>query len=409
MLSALLRLPAVVMPMCMAQAGPLRVERLTKAYAGAAALHAVSLDVGEGEIVSVTGPSGAGKSTLGRLVSGLETAEEGRIVLAGQDLCDLPARGRRVAHMFESYALYPTLTVAGNIALPLSAPTSLGRWTAAQQLERVDEVLALTQMAPYRDRLPSQLSGGQKQRVALCRALAQDPSLFVLDEPIGHLDAKLRHLLRGEIRRRQKQRRQGTLWFTPDGIEAMAVADRMVVLIGGRVQQTGSPAEVFARPANVRVARLIGDPAMNVVPVRLFGGASPEWSLANAAPARVSSSLFDRLAPLARDGVLQLGLRPADLQVLPPGLSENTDGVECVPARVYAVEPLGKHTIVTLEVGDQRLRAKVPPGSTWAVGAPVTASCSAAQLLSFDSVSGELHRPLSPAPAPDPHHKEALQ
>ncbi len=405
MLSALLRLPAVAMPMRMAQSGPLGVERLSKAFEGVAALHAVSLDVGEGEIVSVTGPSGAGKSTLGRLVSGLETADEGRIVLAGQDLCELPARGRRVAHMFESYALYPTRTVAENIALPLNAPTSLGRWTPAQQRERVDEVLALTQMAPYRDRLPSQLSGGQKQRVALCRALAQEPSLFVLDEPIGHLDAKLRHLLRGEIRRRQKQRRQGTLWLTPDGIEAMAVADRMVVLIGGRVQQAGSPAEVFARPASVRVARLIGDPAMNVVPVRLLGGASPQWSLGDAAPADVSSSLFDRLAPLARDGMLHLGLRPADLQVLPPGLSHCTDGAECVPARVYAVEPLGKYTIVTLEVGDQRLRAKVPPRSAWAIGEPVTASFRAAPLLSFDPVSGDLHRPLFPVP--EPHHKEA--
>jgi multiple sugar transport system ATP-binding protein len=299
-----------------------------------------------------------------------------------------------------TYALYPTRTVLENIASPLNAPTTLNPWTAQQKRERIDEVLALTEMARFHERLPSQLSGGQKQRVALCRALVQDPSVFVLDEPIGHLDAKLRHKLRGEIRRRQRQLRQGSLWLTPDGIEAMAVADRMVVLLAGQVQQIGTPAEVFARPANVAVARLLGDPAMNVVPVCLHGGAQPRWCIGDAAPSALSQGLFDRLAALASSGTLMLGLRPADLRLVP--LHSPAEG-ERLSAQVYAVEPLGKHTLVTVTVGGQRLRVKAAADTLLAVGADTGLAIQPGRLLSFDTVTGALHRPdqvLVPASLP---------
>lgn len=399
MLSVLQRSPALATDHRVVHAGPLQVEQLGKRFGKVTALQALDLHIGEGEIVSVTGPSGAGKSTLARLISGLEKPGEGRVLLSGHDVTLLPPQARRVAHMFESYALYPTLTVAQNVASPLRAPTSLGRWSEQQQRERVDEVLALAEISALRDRLPSQLSGGQKQRVALCRALAQDPSLFVLDEPIGHLDAKLRHTLRGEIRRRQARLRQGTLWLTPDGIEAMAVADRMAVLIDGQLQQIGTPSEVFRQPANVRVARLIGDPAMNVVQAVLSGGASPQLRVGDAPPAAVSRALFERLWRGARDGHVLLGLRPGDLQVSAPGERADPGVVEQLPARVYAVEPLGKQTLVTVEIGAQRLRAKAPPDASWAIGAPVTVGFRPAQVLSFDPASGDLRRdPSSPVP-----------
>lgn len=396
MLSILQRAPAVAVPQYMAQAGgALHIEALSKRFGALMALSELSLTLGEGEVVSVTGPSGAGKSTLARLVSGLETPTQGRIRLGGMDFSGLPAQARRVSHMFESYALYPTRTVAENVASPLNAPTSLGRWTALEKQQRIAEVLHLTEIAHLRDRLPSQLSGGQKQRVALCRALAQDPSLFVLDEPIGHLDAKLRHKLRGDIRRRQKQLRQGTLWLTPDGIEAMAVADRMVVLIEGNVQQVGTPDEVFARPANVRVARLIGDPAMNVLPVQLLGGAQPQVRVGDAPAVPISTAFFQRFsASAAADGHLLLGLRPSELRVTRAD-SAPCDGDECLPATVYAVEPLGKHAIVSVEVGGQRLRAKAPPDAAWPSGAAVTVAFPARRVLAFDARSGTLH----PAPA----------
>ena len=364
-----------------------RLERLGKRFGATQALDEVSLEIGAGEMVAVTGPSGAGKSTLGRLISGLETPSTGTITIDGASATALPARARRVAHMFESFALYPTRTVQQNIASPLDAPGSAGRWSAAERERRIDDVLALTEMQAYRERLPAQLSGGQKQRVALCRALVQEPSLFLLDEPLGHLDARLRHHLRGEIRRRQKQLRQGTLWLTPDGLEAMAVADRMVVLIGGRVQQIGAPEAVFARPANVRVARLLGDPAMNVVPLRFEGGGC---AVGDAPAAPASSEFLARFAPLARGGRLLLGLRPGDLQLRPAGQTP-TPRADALLGSVYAVEPLGNRTLVSVEVGGERLRVKAAPFADFAVGAPVRVEFLAPQALSFDADSGAIH------------------
>ncbi len=371
-------------------AGAWRLHGLGKVFGAAAALADVSLTIGEGEVVSVTGPSGAGKSTLGRLLSGLETPSSGEIVCGGQRIDSLPARMRRVAHMFESFALYPTRSVAQNVVSPLEAPASRGRFDAAERERRVADVLALTEMSGLRERLPSQLSGGQKQRVALCRALVQEPSLFVLDEPIGHLDARLRHHLRGEIRRRQVRLRQGTLWLTPDGIEAMAVADRMVVLIGGRVQQIDTPDAVFARPANVAVARLIGDPAMNVLQATLRPGDMPELRFGTAAPVAAGARFVARFAALATAGRLQIGLRPADLHLLPAdGLA--AEHHQALPGTVYGVEPLGKQTLVTLDIAGQRLRVKAGPHAPWAIGDAVHVAFDPARALSFDAESGALH------------------
>ena len=389
MLSRLRRSATAALPQYMAQAGgSLRIEGLGKRFGALAALDGLSLTLGEGEVVSVTGPSGAGKSTLARLVSGLERPSAGEIHLNGADFGTLPTQARRVSHMFESYALYPTRTVAENVMSPLNAPTSLGRWTAEDKRLRSDEVLALTEMGHLRDRLPSQLSGGQKQRVALCRALVQDPSVFVLDEPIGHLDAKLRHKLRGDIRRRQKRLPQGTLWLTPDGIEAMAVADRMVVLVDGVVQQIGTPDDVFAKPANVRVARLIGDPAMNVVGVRLTGGGRPMLTIGDGVAAPVSQDFFNRIAPHARDGRVSLGLRPSMLRVVPADAAP--DVADRLPVTVYAVEPLGKFTLVSVEAGGERIRVKTAADSTWRPGQPVLLALDAAAVLCFDAESGAL-------------------
>ena len=376
---------------------PCALSGVDKRYGTTLALQQLSLTLEEGEVLAVTGPSGAGKSTLGRLVSGLETPSAGEIALGGTPIGDWPPQSRRVAHMFESFALYPTRSVIENIASPLQAPAGRGRWSAEECRQRIEEVLELTEMSALRDRLPSQLSGGQKQRVALCRALVQDPSVFVLDEPIGHLDAKLRHRLRGDIRRRQRRLRPGTLWLTPDGLEAMAVADRMAVLIGGRLQQLDTPDAIHARPANVQVARLIGDPAMNVLPVRwdaadasrlVVGGADPGGL---ALP--VSAALHRRLGPRAREGRLQLGLRPAGLRVLPAAHALPAGATDLLPAHVYAVEPLGPHTIVTAELAGQRLRARQPAdrdGAALQVGQPVQIAFDAAQLLAFDPDSGVL-------------------
>ncbi len=365
-----------------------------KDYGAVCALSDINLSIEPGEIVAVTGPSGAGKSTLGRLISGLEMPTRGRLMLGRHDIADRPARARRVAHMFESFALYPTRTVAQNVASPLEAPGHSGRIKAAEREQRIAEVLALTEMQALRERLPSQLSGGQKQRVALCRALVQDPTLYVLDEPIGHLDARLRHHLRGEIRRRQRRLAPGTLWLTPDGIEAMAVADRLVVLIGGRIQQIGTPEAVYARPANVAVARLIGDPAMNVVQAVLrFADAQVQagglLQVEGQAAVPVSGTFMARFATRTKMGRLALGLRPTELRLLAEEpLASPPDALRGV---VWAVEPLGRHTWVTVDIGAQRLRVKTGPQVPWVPGAPVRMAFDPLQALSFDADSGVLH------------------
>ena len=249
----------------MAQGEALRLISIAKRYGDVVALEALDLDVGPGEIVALTGPSGAGKTTTCRLISGIEAPDAGEIRLGARRLDELSAQDRHVSYMFESYALYPQLSVRDNVAFPLRAPGRRMRHDERAIAARVDEVLELVEMAALAERMPAELSGGQKQRVALCRALVQDPSAFLLDEPISHLDAKLRHKLRGAIRRRLRQTGVPTLWCSPDGLEALSVADRVAVLIGGRLEQVDTPTRVYLAPASVRVARLLGDPPTNLL------------------------------------------------------------------------------------------------------------------------------------------------
>jgi len=367
---------------------------LSKHFGAKRALDDISLRIEQGEVVAITGPSGAGKSTLARLISGLEVPTSGDLHLAGRDMRGQAPQERRVAHMFESFALYPTRTVRQNVASPLDAPGNRGRWSSAEAAQRIDDVLSLTEMAHLHERYPSQLSGGQKQRVALCRALVQDPSVFVLDEPIGHLDAKLRHRLRGEIRRRQRSMRPGTLWLTPDGLEAMAVADRVVVLIDGRIHQMGTPDEVFSRPADVQVARLIGDPSMNVLPVLWTSADRPRCQIGDADPMAASPALVELHQRHAKQGCGLLGLRPSEITVMPRAAHASVEppaaGADCMHGAIYAVEPLGKSCIVSVDVGGQRLRARLPGAPAWQPGLPVTVFFDAARCLSFDPESGAL-------------------
>lgn len=355
----------------------------TKRYKGVAAVDAASFSALPGEIVAVTGPSGAGKTTAARLVSGLERLDAGRIVLGGRDLGAMPPQQRGIAHMFESYALYPQLTVYDNVASPLRAPGHGRRVAPTEIRDRVEALLALTEMSPLAARLPSQLSGGQKQRVALCRTLVQTPAAYLLDEPIAHLDAKLRHRLRGEIRRRLRQAATPAVWFTPDAVEALAVGDRVVVLIDGVVHQEGTPESVFLAPADIQVARLLGDPPMNLVPATVVaeGGrflavhASGRVPL----PEHLDAALRERVGPT---GPVVLGLRPAALRVIGAG---DTAGLR---GEVYTTEPFGKHVVIAVRLGPDLVRARVDPPVDWRPGDAVHVLADAARVLLFDAESG---------------------
>lgn len=356
---------------------------LSKRFGELHALNDICLHAAPGEIIAVCGPSGAGKSTLGRLISGLEVGDAGSIRLGDRELTALPPQKRRIAHMFESLALYPTLDVFSNVASPLRAPSHKGLFDAAEIRRRVDEVLELTEIAHLASRRPAELSGGQKQRVALCRTLIQAPELFIFDEPIGHLDAKLRHRLRGEIRRRQRALDKPTLWLTPDTLEGMAVADRVVMLVGGQVRQVGTPHQVYSAPSSASVARLVGDPAMNLLDIWLKQEDGELQALCNGERMTLPATLMRRLAAQGKP-YCTLGFPPLHTAIT------STASAGAIRAEVYAVEPFGKYSLVTVDIHGTRIKSKMPPDFHASVGDIVQITLAAEHALLFDHDSGLL-------------------
>ena len=329
----------------------LELRSLDKEFGAVTVLNGIDLAVDPGEILGLTGPSAAGKTTTCRVISGIERPSAGDIWFGGRDWRGVPPQGRNAAYMFESYALYPLFTVYENIAFPLKAPNKKGRYSEREIARRVAEIIELVEMQGLEDRLPGELSGGQKQRVALCRTLAQEPSVYLLDEPIAQLDAKLRPKLRGEIRRRQGRTESPTLWCTPDALEAISVADRVAVLIDGAIQQTGTPEEVYLRPANVRVARLIGDPAINLLPGRLAQENGQLMFVHQMAKVALDDRLRTRLEGGAQVTEVLLGVRPTSVRIARPGSGS-------APASVYTFEPFGKYSVVTARLGEDTVKVK---------------------------------------------------
>lgn len=361
--------------------GRLELRSIDKAFSRTRALVGVSLAVGPGEIVAVTGPSGAGKSTLCRVVAGVEAPSAGEVLIDERSVTAVPPERRRAAFMFESYALYPHLTVFENVAFPLRAP-GVPRLAQDDLATRVREVLELVELRGLAERRPAELSGGQRQRVALCRALVQEPRVWLLDEPISHLDAKLRHVLRGAIRRRLSRTATPTIWTTPDALEALAVADRVAVLVAGTVRQVGPPGEVYRRPASVEVARLVGDPPVNLLAGTL-GAAGGGLRFRHAA---FSLALPDPLrtrveAAGTRDAVV-LGLRPAEIRL------GNGDGGASARGEIWVWEPFGKFGILSVRLGPDVVKVKVWAAREFRPGEPVALELDAAEPLLFDVTTG---------------------
>ena len=324
----------------------LRLDGVVRRYDDVEAVRGLDLEAGPGEIVALLGPSGAGKSTTLRIAAGIDKPDEGRVLVDGADVTKEHSWKRNAAMVFESYVLYPQLSVFDNIAFPLRAPATHGRYDEAEIRNRVERIAKIVEIERLLQRKPAELSGGQRQRVALSRALVRDPLVFLLDEPIAHLDAKLRHWLRGELRRMLTASEVPTIWATPDGLEAMAVADRIALIIDGRVVQHGTPREVFDSPATASAARLLGDPAMNVVEATIEAGG--EVRIGDLDGHRLRLGRWSH-AP-AEPGTALVGVRPAELR-LADGAAPGR-----LPAEVIAAEAGTRQTVVIARVGGQVTR-----------------------------------------------------
>ena len=317
-----------------------KIENVSKIYAGGTkAVSAVNIDIKDGEFIVLVGPSGCGKSTLLRMVAGLETISEGEVAIGNRTVNEVEPADRDIAMVFQNYALYPHMTVYDNMAYGLR-----NRKTPKAEIEaRVAEAARMLELEPYLQRKPRALSGGQRQRVAMGRAIVRKPAVFLFDEPLSNLDAKLRVSMRGEIR--QLQRRLGTtsIYVTHDQLEAMTLADRLVVLNGGEIEQIGAPLEIYHKPASTFVASFIGSPAMN---------------LAEGTVHQAQLMLGEDILKLGTEpsvqGELTIGIRAEDLHIA----EAHEQGLNF---RTEYVEELGAQRIVHGYAGNQKLVAALPP------------------------------------------------
>ncbi len=318
----------------------IQIADVSKVYGGGVrAVNSVSIDIADGEFIVLVGPSGCGKSTLLRMVAGLETITEGEVKIGGRLVNRVEPADRDIAMVFQNYALYPHMTVYNNLAYGLK-----NRGTPRAEIDaRVKEAARLLEITQYLDRKPRALSGGQRQRVAMGRAIVRKPAAFLFDEPLSNLDAKLRVSMRGEIKRLQRRLGTTSIYVTHDQLEAMTLADRLVVLNGGKIEQIGAPLEVYHAPASTFVASFIGSPAMNLVTGELHGD-----KLA-IGPAMMSLEGF---APTS--GPVTVGFRAEDLRLA-------QEDQEAFPFRLDYAEELGSQRLIHGTVGDQNVTAAVSP------------------------------------------------
>ncbi|MFZ5673294.1 MAG: ABC transporter ATP-binding protein [Pseudomonadota bacterium] len=313
------------------------LNAVKKRYGDTDIIHGVDLKIEKEEFAVLVGPSGCGKSTLLRMIAGLEDLQGGIIHIGGERVDDLPAAERGIAMVFQSYALYPHMTVFENMAFGLRIAK-----TAREEIrERVERAAAILQISAILARRPRELSGGQRQRVAIGRAIVREPKVFLFDEPLSNLDAKLRVQMRVELTRLHRQLKATMIYVTHDQVEAMTMADRIVVLNQGRIEQVGRPLDLYRKPNNRFVAGFIGSPAMNFLKGTVAGNSArgTEVRLGNGQTITVG-----RKSPVAREGAdVTLGIRPEDLHVA-------GDGEAVLAGRVFAVERLGSETYAYLEV-----------------------------------------------------------
>jgi ABC-type sugar transport system ATPase subunit len=314
--------------------GQVRFQDIVKMHGEFAALKGVNFEIQPGEFFALLGPSGSGKTTTLRILAGLDAPTGGRVFIDGKDVTSTDARDRDIAMVFQSYALYPHMTVAGNIAFPLE----MANLPKAEIAIAVKEAARKVKIDHLLDRKPGQLSGGQQQRCALARAIVRKARLFLLDEPLSNLDAKLRLETRAELKKLQRSLGVTAVYVTHDQEEAMTLADRMAVFMAGEIQQVGTPAEVFARPNSIDIAGFIGNPPMNLMPAHYING-----------DVVIANYRFKTAMQAAGEREVVAGIRPGALRVAPEGLK----------ARVELIEDLGDMAVLDLDCAGTLIRVRV--------------------------------------------------
>jgi multiple sugar transport system ATP-binding protein len=321
------------------------IDGIRKAFGPVVALEEVRLTVAHGEFVALLGPSGCGKTTLLRIIAGLETQSAGRVLIGGRDVSHLPPRARGLAMVFQNYAVFPHLTVRENIGFGLA----MQKRPAAEITRAVERTAALMHIEPYLARYPAALSGGQRQRVAVARALAVEPDVLLMDEPLSNLDALLRLEMRTELKSVLSAAGTTTIYVTHDQTEAMGLADRIALMHGGRIEQIDRPTEIYERPASTFVGGFVGNPPMNFLRLPVAEGAARLGAFAG---------------PVAAAGpTILAGIRAEDVEIGGAG--------EGLPFDIVVVEPLGSHLLVTGRVDGQLMRVVARPDAPLAAGARV--------------------------------------
>jgi multiple sugar transport system ATP-binding protein len=345
----------------------IELKNIQKRWGAVVGVRDVNIDIADEEFVVFLGPSGCGKTTTMRMIAGLEDPSEGEIAMDGEVMNDIDARDRDVAMVFQGYALYPNMTIYENIRFPLRM-RNVPKEDHDARVRRAAEMVELTDLL---DRKPSALSGGQRQRAALARAIVRQPHVFLMDEPLSNLDAKLRQHMRVQIKHIQRALKITTVYVTHDQIEAMTLADRIVIMQAGSIQQIGTPDDIYNDPANTFVAGFIGAPPMNLIS-------------GQAASGTFSGSGITISGLAAPDGPTTLGVRPEDCRIVP---ADAPDGH--LTAQVYGVEPTGDVTYLTLKHDDILFEVKADRDYRAALGSTAHVAFDPARIYLFDSQTGQ--------------------
>jgi multiple sugar transport system ATP-binding protein len=357
------------------------LRRVTKSFGQKVAVDDLNLEVEDGEFVIVVGPSGCGKTTTLRMIAGFETPNMGTLHIGGTLMNHVPPKDRNLAMVFQNYALFPHMSVERNLSFGLRV-----RHVSKKEINtQVHEIAEMLGIRPLLDRKPAQLSGGERQRVALGRALLRKPQAFLLDEPLSNLDAALRTQMRFELKRIHAQFPVTTVYVTHDQVEAMTMADRIVLMNHGELQQVAPPETLYAEPVNVFAAGFVGSPKINLVSARIdhSGGRSALRCLATAIP--VTTEIADQLRS-AQSETVTIGIRPED--ILPQSPMDDAPGRAVISGTVEVIEPLGSETHIAVRVGDDILTCRTPPRSGLEMGSTVNLSFDIEQATIFDGTSG---------------------